>query len=268
MKMLTYLASCLMAASGAGALMLGALKASRITVGAFDFNYNGLQVTKYNKSTTVQCATRVLANVNATPVFCVTSAQECWLTNATFPAGYDNSSAAGALPHKCYTTIKPLFDKAAALAACGGNPSGCCPAPFENVTNVGCVFTSFWFFPMLPFDVARAFCKGMWPTGDLYSRPGGTIDFTALNTYLDRMGVVLDVWVGATMVGVGQFAWPDGSAVGSSNYGSVLIVPQPDLTGFPAGGPAGCLLVMRTYGNQKLGDDYCIKPVNYLCHIP
>jgi hypothetical protein len=43
MKVLAYTATCLMAASGAGALMLGALKASRITVGAFDFNY-GLQV--------------------------------------------------------------------------------------------------------------------------------------------------------------------------------------------------------------------------------
>ncbi|XP_047736613.1 uncharacterized protein LOC125177930 [Hyalella azteca] len=220
----------------------------------------------------IRCSAIAMTIPNLTSVFCMTSERECWVPEVFLPAGYDNAGTGPSL-HTCYTTAKPLFDKAAALAACNNNPVGCCPWPFVRITNVGCVFTSSWFFPILPYPIAQAFCKSLWPTGDLYSKPSGVINFNALNNYLDStVPLPIDVWVGATSSpGLLDYRWVDGSTVSSSNYASFPDIPaQPDkripLSPFATPG-VDCLLVMRISLTHKLGDDWCYKPAYYLCEI-
>ncbi|XP_018010605.1 uncharacterized protein LOC108667995 [Hyalella azteca] len=256
---------------GAGGVMLGSVLAYKVELQASDLAGYVVNTT-YPNMTIVRCAAVASRQENST--FCLTTSRDCIVTNASITPYYNNSDGNGY--HRCYTTSKPLFDKAAALLDCSMN-GNCCPQPFLNVTNVGCVYSpSFWWFPVLSHGLARKMCQSMWPTGDLYIKP---TNYPALVSYLQSKGQS-DVWVGATRIGTtNAFQWSDGSTVVASDYGVFqtlipymppILFPQPDKQGFPPRpfGTADCLLVYTNQNVNKLGDEFCDMLKPYLCQIP
>lgn len=71
---------------------------------------------------------------------------------------------------------------------CGSD--SCCPPPFQNVSGVGCIYTSADADNLVPFHVASAICNSWWHGADLYSPNDGLIyDENEMKTYLSQQGL-------------------------------------------------------------------------------
>ncbi|KAF2361313.1 C-type lectin-like [Trinorchestia longiramus] len=230
--------------------------------------------TTYNNISRVRCAAIALHSENST--FCSTSSNQCIAIKTSFPPEYNNSD--GGPFHHCFGNTKPLFDIEAALKEC--NETGnCCPYPYRNITDLGCVFTPpFWWLPALPHAAARKLCQYFWPTGDLFIKPA---NWTALEEFLQSRHLNY-VWVGATRNGnTSDFVWHDNSAVADEDFGEEIVlnpyIPFSEKNKQPDGRSKvvrprfiikpDCLLVLTDAVVNKLADDSCYEWRSYMCVI-
>ncbi|KAF2358606.1 C-type lectin fold [Trinorchestia longiramus] len=243
------------------------IRTTQVKISSKDLD-DPISVTKYPNFFKLRCAAVAYRTNSTTPVFCITSDQECLVTTASLPPGYDNTNGNPPL-HTCYSYVKPLIDREAAIAACGGDESNCCPSPFKEDQSLGgCVFVSGWYYPYQRYHVARQFCKSMWSTGDLYIKPptttaGQIMIFVGANTFQPA-----PTWIGGEAVpnGSTNYQWVDGSPMSSSDFG--LLSPEPDKrsgTGYP--GVADCIAAIPAPPPGSLVDEPCWPTLLYLCQI-
>ncbi|KAF2358605.1 C-type lectin fold [Trinorchestia longiramus] len=165
--------------------------------------------------------------------------------------------------------IQPNNYRKAAIAACGGDESNCCPPPFQEDASLdACVFVSGWTYPRKGYNGARQFCKSLWSTSNLYIKPPMTtaaqiMFFVGMNSFQPT-----PAWIGAEAVPNGSmnYQWIDGSTVSAADFG--FPPSQPDKfssSGYP--GVADCIAVIPAPNIGALVDEPCWPPLMFLCEI-